>query len=142
MRTPLTGILGLTYLSQDCQEIDKLQDYLKQIGSLGQLLQSLINDTLEMNAIESGKVKLNLKAFEEKEMCDTILEVIQPQLAKKNIKLNTDFNFCQWRVIYADPQRLQRILLNVLSNAIKFSPIGSSITFKIETLEIDRKSVV
>lgn len=136
MRTPLTGILGLTYLSQDCQEIDKLQDYLKQIGSLGQLLQSLINDTLEMNAIESGKVKLNLKAFEEKEMCDTILEVIQPQLAKKNIKLNTDFNFCQWRVIYADPQRLQRILLNVLSNAIKFSPIGSSITFKIETLEI------
>lgn len=135
MRTPLNGILGTVYLAMEKDDPVELKKDIETIGNSGELLLNLVNDTLDMSQIESGRIELNPEICNEKTLFDTIFATIQPSLDKKDIKLNTSFIGIDWKQMMLDVPRLQQVFLNLFGNAIKFTPNGGSIDWIMECLE-------
>jgi signal transduction histidine kinase len=91
----------------------------------------LINNLLDIARIESGKIQMELKNISIKEMLDSIIDIITPQVKEKNIslKINSKIKF---DMIKVDPGQMERALLNLLSNAVKFTPWKGAVTIDIE----------
>ena len=106
-------------------------DYLKKISTSSQHLLSLINDVLDMSRIESGKVKIEEKAVHLPDLVHDVRSIIQPNVAAKRLSLFIDTMDIEDEDIITDPLRLNQILLNILSNAIKFTPTGGMISIRI-----------
>ncbi len=135
MRTPLNGILGTVYLAQEKDDPAELKKDLEAIESSGRLLLNLVNDTLDMSRIESGRIELHPEVCDEKKLFDSIFAAIQPSLEKKGLQLHTRFVGIDWKRMMLDAPRLQQVFLNLFSNAIKFTPEGGSIDWIMECLE-------
>lgn len=132
IRTPMNAIVGFTSLAAthiDNQE--QALDYLKKISVSSQHLLSLINDILDMSRIESGKVKIEKKAVHLPDLIHDIRAIIQPNVAAKRLSLFIDTMDVIHEDIVTDPLRLNQVLLNILSNAIKFTPAGGTISIRI-----------
>lgn len=127
MRTPLNGILGLTDLLLDTVKEKYIKDDLKQIKDSGKYLLNLINDTLDVSKIESGEISLRPSVCVARDMLTYVVNLIQPNLKKKEIKLNLDVESLPYTLIYVDIGRVEQVFMNILSNAIKFSSVGSNI---------------
>ena len=106
-------------------------DYLKKISTSSQHLLSLINDVLDMSRIESGKVKIEEKAVHLPDLVHDVRSIIQPDVSAKRLSLFIDTMDVENEDIITDPLRLNQILLNILSNAIKFTPTGGTISIRI-----------
>ncbi len=107
-------------------------DYLKKISTSSQHLLSLINDVLDMSRIESGKkVKIEEKAVHLPDLVHDVRSIIQPNVSAKRLSLFIDTMDVENEDIITDPLRLNQILLNILSNAIKFTPTGGMISIRI-----------
>ena len=106
-------------------------DYLKKISTSSQHLLSLINDVLDMSRIESGKVKIDEKAVHLPDLVHDVRSIIQPNVSAKRLSLFIDTMDVENEDIITDPLRLNQILLNILSNAIKFTPTGGMISVRI-----------
>ncbi len=107
-------------------------DYLKKTATASQHLLSLINDVLDMSRIESGKVSLELRPVQLPELVHDLRDIIQPSITAKRISLFIDMVDVEDENVVADPMRLNQIvMLNILSNAIKFTPVGGMITLRI-----------
>lgn len=135
LRTPLNGILGFAKLA--AEESDPLlkQDYLTKIRSSGDLLLSLVNDTLELSRIESGKMTLDAKAIDSHELIETVIAAVKPSADQKNIRLLTDFSAFPFGWVCVDRSKVQKILLNLLSNAVKYTPAGGTVSFSVSLSE-------
>ncbi len=133
LRTPLTGILGLSEVMQMPGHdplTEKQSTYLGHIHNSGQRLQEIINDMLDFSIIEAGKFAMNLTPCSLKEICQSSLQLIESQAAAKG--LQSSFLITPDSIlINADARRLQKILVSLLSNAVKFTPKGGG--FGIET---------
>ena len=132
IRTPMNAIIGFTSLAAthiDNQE--QVLDYLKKISTSSQHLLSLINDVLDMSRIESGKVKIEEKAVHLPDLVHDVRSIIQPNVSAKRLSLFIDTMDVENEDIITDPLRLNQILLNILSNAIKFTPTGGMISIRI-----------
>jgi signal transduction histidine kinase/CheY-like chemotaxis protein len=132
IRTPMNAIVGFTSLAAthiDNQE--QALNYLKKISVSSQHLLSLINDILDMSRIESGKVKIEKKAVHLLDLIHDIRAIIQPNVAAKRLSLFIDTMDVIHEDIITDPLRLNQVLLNILSNAIKFTPAGGAISIRI-----------
>lgn len=90
-----------------------------------------INDVLDMSRIESGKVSLELRPVQLPELVHDLRDIIQPSITAKRISLFIDMVDVEDENVVADPMRLNQIMLNILSNAIKFTPVGGMITLRI-----------
>ncbi|MDD3429096.1 MAG: response regulator [Oscillospiraceae bacterium] len=141
MRTPMNGILGIAYLSKEQEDLQILKQNIAQIEQSGKLLLSLINDTLDMSRIESGKAELNPSVCDEKQLFDSIINIVQPQIIEKNINLDVSYINVNWATLYVDAPRIQQVFINLLSNAVKFTPVGGKIELIIECLAEKEKSV-
>ncbi len=135
MRTPLNGILGTVYLAEGKDDPTELKKDMEAIGNSGQLLLNLVNDTLDMSRIESGRIELHPEVCNEKKLFDAVFATIQPSLDKKDIQLHTTFIGIDWKQMLLDVPRLQQVFLNLFSNAIKFTPVGGRIDWVMECLE-------
>ena len=135
MRTPLNGILGFTDLALRSSELAKKQDYLKKIKLSGSLLLSLINDTLELSRIESGKFVLDPAPEDSQELLDSLVVPVKASADQKQIRFMTDFTKAPRCWINVDRLKVQEIFLNLLSNAIKFTPEHGTVLFLVEQLE-------
>ncbi len=135
MRTPLNGILGTVYLAREKDDPAELKKDMETIESAGELLLNLVNDTLDMSRIESGRIELHPEICDEKKLFDAIFAAIRPSLDQKNIRLHTTFIGIDWKQMMLDVPRLQQVFLNLFSNAIKFTPEGGSIDWVMECLE-------
>ncbi len=142
MRTPLNGILGTVYLAKEKEDPTDLKKDMEVIEKSGQLLLNLVNDTLDMSRIESGRIELHPEICDEKKLFDTIFATIQPSLDKKDIQLQKSFIGIDWKQMVLDVSRLQQVFLNLFSNAIKFTPEGGSIEWVMECLEETDNHVV
>lgn len=142
MRTPMNGILGIAYLAKDKNDPVELKKDFEQIEQSGQLLLRLINDTLDINKIESGHMELKPIDCDERELFEQIITVIKPMVNKKHIKFESQFQNILWTSLYVDPLRLQQIFLNILSNAVKFTPDNGTISFTMRCLEEDQSMVL
>lgn len=129
IRTPMNAIVGMTAIaSSNINNPEQVRDCLKKITLSSKHLLGLINDVLDMSKIESGKLTLNLDHISLRETMDSIVSIIQPQLRAKQQSFDVFIQDIQSELVCCDGVRLNQILLNLLSNALKFTPSGGRIT--------------
>ena len=132
IRTPMNAIIGFTALAAShIDNKEQVQDYLGKISVSSQHLLSLINDVLDMSRIESGKVTIEEADVHLPEVIHDLKTIIQSNISSKNQELYIDTQDVVHEDIVTDRLRLSQILLNILSNAIKFTPAGGTISFRI-----------
>lgn len=135
IRTPLNGIVGLNYLmQQNLDNPDRLRDYLGKSDSTAKYLLSLVNDILDMSKLQAGKVDLTLKPFSILHLLDMVESVIRSRTEEKEIcfQIETDL---QEPNIVGDEVRIEQILINILGNAVKFTPKGGRIIMRVSQIE-------
>ena len=133
LRTPLNAILGLSEAL--LEEVygtltEKQSRSLTTIHSSGKHLLALINDILDLAKIESGKEKLNISVTELSPLCNASLDLITEQATKKNIHLDAQIEV-GLGCIELDERRIKQVLINLLNNAVKFTPSGGKVTLKV-----------
>jgi signal transduction histidine kinase len=128
MRTPLNAVLGFIRLAQKNDVTsDQRREYLKKAESSGALMLDLINDTLTMSKATSGKLELHLEPVSTEELCESVTTPIRVLAAQKNISFVADKSGCRPRTILADRLALQKVFLNIMNNAIKYTPSGGHV---------------
>ena len=133
LRTPLNAILGFGDLlaGQHFGKLnDKQLDYVKQIDNSGRHLLDLISDLLDVAKIDAGKMELTIEECLPDECFSNVLRMIEPQLKEKNIKLKTVVDPSVKR-IFCDIRKVKQIMVNLLTNAIKYSPEGGAIKINV-----------
>lgn len=132
IRTPMNAIIGFTALAAAHLDDRKtVQDYLKKISTSGNHLLSLINDVLDMSRIESGLVKIDQNDVHLPDVLHDLRTIIQGSISAKQQDLYIDTQDVVHEDIVTDRLRLNQILLNLISNATKFTPIGGTITIRV-----------
>ena len=134
IRTPMNAIVGLTALMEnELDEPEKLADHLGKLKSSGQLLLGIINNILDMSRIESGKTTLTIEPMDLSHQLDQLNTMIfsQANVKKQTFTVSTHI---QHKNLLADPTRLNQVLMNILSNAVKYTPQGGHIRFEAEEL--------
>lgn len=132
IRTPMNAIIGFTSLAAThIDNREQVLDYLKKISTSSQHLLSLINDVLDMSRIENGKIKIDEKAVHLPDIVHDVRSIIQPDMTAKRLAFFIDTMDIEDEDIVTDPLRLNQILLNILSNAIKFTPAGGMVSIRI-----------
>ncbi len=129
IRTPMNAIVGMTAIATaNIDDRDQVQNCLKKITLSSKHLLGLINDVLDMSKIESGKMTLSMDQISLREVLESIVSIVQPQIRIKNQQFHVSIHDISTENVYCDSVRLNQVLLNLLSNAIKFTPEGGSVT--------------
>lgn len=124
IRTPLNAIIGLNHLMKKTQLNKKQMDYVKKISSSSSILLSIVNDVLDISKIESGELHLNNVIFSLNEPVEAIRDLFQEKAEEKNIRFTVNIAKNVPEAVIGDSQRFGQILLNLCSNAIKFTHTG------------------
>ena len=133
MRTPMNGIIGMTAIAAThIDDRERVADCLKKISDSSSHLLSLINEVLDMNKIESGKVVLQEEDFDLAGLIDSILMMTRPQVEAHGHDLAVHIGEVFHEKVVGDVTRLHEILVNLLSNAIKYTPDGGRIVCSLE----------
>ncbi|MDD5934579.1 MAG: transporter substrate-binding domain-containing protein [Clostridiales bacterium] len=128
IRTPMNAIVGITTLAQaHIEDSNRMKDYLTKIETSSHVLLNIINDVLDMSAIESQKIKIEAHEFDLNQLIDGIYSIYYSQCKDKGIQFVLNVNLSQTKVI-GDSLRINQVLLNLVSNAFKFTSPGGSIT--------------
>lgn len=143
LRTPLNAIVGFTgLLENSLDNKNKARDYLSKIKSSNEFLLSLVNNVLEMARIESGKATLDETIVDSKVLFENFISTFDSQFAEKGITFFRAMKVEHTNIV-CDPTKLKKIFLNLLSNALKFTPSGGTVMFEInETPSETSKSAV
>ena len=139
IRTPMNAILGYTQLMEDelkGKELPETLDHLKKLQQSGNLLLSILNNVLDMARIESGKMEIDESYSQIKEIQQTLLEIFDDEAKKKNIAFHYTVNVEHDHVLI-DITKIKEILVNILSNAIKYTPAGGSVMVNVDELPCD-----
>ena len=132
IRTPMNAVIGMTTIAAaSLDNRDKLTDCLGKIGLSSRYLLSLINDILDMSRIESGKVSIINEEFDFRSFVEGISSLIYPQAKNKNIVFDLNIEGVVDERYRGDPLRLNQVLINILSNALKFTPEWRSVHLSI-----------
>jgi len=135
MRTPLNAIIGFSSLMQEDEIPPKDRAYVSKIETSGRLLLDLINDTLTVSKVSSGKLELHPEPVSTEEILTSVLVPLRAAAEKKGVALSADSSGLRQKAILADRLNLEKILLNLLSNAVKYTPAGGHVRFTISTGE-------
>lgn len=139
IRTPMNAIIGFSdLLGKNLDNEEKVREYLKKIKSSGNFLMTIINQVLEMARIESGTAILKTEAANLSELFYSVNTVLESDIQMKGILCSIDTNV-QHKYAFCDKTKLQEIYLNIMSNAIKYTPDGHSIHVIINETEFDDK---
>lgn len=132
IRTPMNGIIGMTAIATaHLDDRERVEDCLKKISEASSHLLSLINEVLDMNKIESGKVELNEENFNLSELVDTLLAMTKAQLESHRHTLNVNIADVIHENVIGDSHRIQQVFVNLMSNAIKYTPDGGTISLTV-----------
>lgn len=135
IRTPMNAIIGYTTLAiKNVANTDKAKDYLEKILSSGNHLLSLINDVLDMSRIESGKLHLDEIKANLSEILNDIKTIVSGQILAKQLELHMEMKDVTDKDVFCDKTHLCQVLMNLISNAIKFTPAGGKIFFQLSQL--------
>ena len=135
MRTPMNAIIGFTGIAMKNNPSDEVKNCLEKIDESSEHLLSLINDLLDLTRIESGKVNYNPVSADVKNITDSALDITKGFLTNRDISFKIQREEAKIPNVLADPARLRDVLVNILSNAAKFTPDGGTITFEAWCLE-------
>jgi signal transduction histidine kinase/CheY-like chemotaxis protein len=132
IRTPMNAIVGFTALAASHMDNkEQVKDYLSKISVSSQHLLSLINDVLDMSRIESGKMTIEETNVHLPDVIHDLRTIIQSNISSKQMELFIDTQDVTHEDIITDKLRLNQVLLNILTNAIKFTPAGGTISFRV-----------
>ena len=134
IRTPMNAIIGITTLMKnELHEPEKLAEHLGKLESSGQLLLGIINDILDMSRIESGKTTLNVEKMNLPRQISQLDSVIRQQAGQRRQTFTVETHV-QHENVLGDPNRLKQVLMNILSNAVKYTPNGGHIRLEVDEL--------
>ncbi|MCB7318807.1 hybrid sensor histidine kinase/response regulator [Lacrimispora sp. 210928-DFI.3.58] len=132
IRTPMNAIMGMTAVAaMNIDDKERLKDCLNKITLSSRHLLALINDVLDMSKIESGKVTLSEEEFDMAKMVENLLAIIHPQIQEKNQQLKVNISNITHEDVIGDLLHLQQVFVNIMGNAVKFTPEGGTISFSI-----------
>ena len=136
IRTPMNGIVGMTTIAiANIDNTERVKDCLDKITLSSKHLLGLINDVLDMSKIESGKLTLNMSQISLRETMDSIVNIVQPQVKSRQQHFDISIQNILTEEVHCDSVRLNQVLINLLSNALKFTPEGGSIKVFLEQEE-------
>lgn len=142
IRTPMNAIIGMTDIAAShLNNPAKIQDCLKKISLSSQHLLGLINDVLDMSKIESGKMSLNNDNMSLPDLLENVVTILQPTMKAKQQQFSVSLKNIKHEQFYSDALRLRQVFINILSNAVKFTPDNGKITFRVEELYSDKPEI-
>ncbi|MDL2248546.1 response regulator [Tyzzerella sp. OttesenSCG-928-J15] len=131
IRTPMNAIIGMTSIATNTDDIDKIRYCLDKVDSSSKQLLGIINDVLDMSKIEANKLEINEEEFDFEHMLQSVFDVIQVKMDEKRQNFNSKFNEVFTHYLISDELRLSQVLINLLNNAVKFTPEGGTISVGI-----------
>ncbi len=135
IRTPMNAIIGMTAIaSAHADDPERVRDALGKISSSSRHLLGLINEVLDMSKVESGTISLAAEEFSLSDLLNTMLLIIQPQIKEHGHKLKVHIQDIRHEFVVGDSLRIQQVFLNLMSNAVKYTPDGGEISFTVREL--------
>ena len=135
IRTPLNGIVGLLELARTHGgQPDELARDLDEAAGLGQFLMSLVNDILDMSRLEAGKVELERRPFDLASLAEDVRSIFGHSAAERDVAFAVELKECEDRFVVGDRLRLGQVIVNLVSNALKFTPAGGSVTVTFQEM--------
>lgn len=133
MRTPMNGIIGMTAIATaHLDDRERVADCLSKISESSDHLLSLINEVLDMNKIESGKVELHEEEFNLAELIDGMLAMTRPQIQAHEHSFRMNIVNVEHEELIGDSRRIEQVFVNIMSNAIKYTPNGGKISLSVK----------
>ena len=143
IRTPMNAIIGLTTLAQkNPGDVEATRESLRKISLASNHLLTLINDILDISKVESGKLKLSPLTFSIVETVENLVNISQPMIKEKNIEFNFHINQMEKEYLFTDQLRLNQIYINILSNAIKYTEPGGSVSVELREEKSEKSGCV
>ena len=144
IRTPMNAIIGLNNIAMnDPQVTEKVRDYLARIDGSANHLLSIINDILDMSRIESGRMTIKSEEFSFARLLEQVNTIISSQCRDKGLRYECRMSRDVRDYYIGDAMKLRQVMINILGNAVKFTPEGGQVTFAIETVaRFDGKSTL
>lgn len=138
IRTPLNAIIGMNYIAREqLNDREKVRDCLSKMEFSASYLLELINDMLDMQKIESGKMVLSMEPFSLRELMESHESVLRPNMEKKGLQFEVQgMEELTWNYV-GDKLRISRILMNLLGNAFKFTPAGGCVALAVQVRPMD-----
>lgn len=140
IRTPMNAIMGLTYLTQKTELDNKQKDYLDKIQKSSTSLLGILNDILDFSKVEAGKIELENIEFEIDDVLESVSDIVTDKADEKGLEVIFSIDQDVPRYIISDPLRIKQIILNLCSNAVKFTEHGE-IILKIEKVASELNDV-
>lgn len=141
IRTPMNALLGYNQLMKKQLTDPKLLDYQQKIEQAGKLLLDIINNVLDLARIESGKMQLNESYAQVDQLFEEVVGVFEPQTKEKNINLKSEVCI-QHSHIMCDITKIKQIFVNLISNAVKYTPSGGTVEFKLQEVLCEKEGFV
>jgi len=141
MRTPLNAIIGMTNIALKEKDTQKLMDYLKKIEVSSHLMLTIINDVLDMSKIEAGKLEIVKEPFDFYRMLQNAENIVRVKMDEKQQRFTVDCDKSITNLVISDGHRLLQVIVNLLTNAMKFTPTLGEISLIAIQRKIDEKRV-
>lgn len=127
IRTPMNGIIGMAHLLKESALTIEQQDYVETVSYSAEALLRLINDILDLSKVEAGKLQLSPVAFRHEEFLRNLENILAPRTKERDVQLSfvSKGDPVDW--IFGDDLRLRQVLINLISNSVKFTPSGGSV---------------
>lgn len=143
IRTPINAIMGMVMIAKQEQQTPKSAECLRKIDNTSHHLLSLVNDVLDISRIESGKTVIGKESVNLQTLVDACRSIILGQLESRDIRFEVSTEHLKHSHVLGDPLHLRQVFINILSNAVKFTPDGGEILFEASELKsTDDKAVV
>ena len=143
IRTPMNAIIGLTAIAEkNLDDREAISENLRKISLASNHLLTLINDILDISKVESGKLSLSPITFSIVETVQNLVNLSQPMIKEKNIVFSFRTNRIEKEYLYADQLRLNQIYINILSNAIKYTMPGGSVSVDLQEEESEKEGCI
>ncbi|MCM1525092.1 MAG: response regulator [Ruminococcus sp.] len=142
IRTPMNAIVGMTNIAKKyTDDKERLNDCLDKITLSGRHLLTLINDVLDISKIESGKITLNPIDFSLRQTMDNIINIVRPMIRSKQQEFDVHIHDVNCEMLHGDELRVNQIFINILSNAVKYTPNGGKIILDLYEEQTDEQTV-
>lgn len=131
IRTPLNGIIGLNHLmASNLDDQKAMKEYVHKLGNAAQYLLSLVNDILDVSKLQAGKVELSSAPFDLRLVIENVIEMQRETIEKNGIHFECEISHLHYPYLVGDDVRVSQVLMNILSNAAKFTPEDGKISLK------------
>ena len=142
IRTPMNGIIGMTAIAAaHIDDKERVQDSLAKITAASRHLLGLINEVLDMSKIESGKVSLTEEEFNLSDLVDNLVTMVRPQIAEHRHELTVNIQKVEHELVIGDSLHIQQAFVNLMSNAVKYTPDGGKINLNIREIPSGQANV-